>query len=145
MSIGCGCATAAGVTRVTGHGYARRYQAIPTSHIRWLTGASCASTGTALPEKHRNATALLEGFPSDDVIADKGDDAEAFVEALKQAGLLPGSPLRRNRQTPRHYDTHWYQARNWVERLFPKLRHYRRIAVTHMTMLALASTIIWLN
>lgn len=56
-------------------------------------------------------------------------------------------PPRSNRNTPRHYDTHLYQDRNRVERLFQKPKHYRhiatryeRLAVTYIAMLALAST-----
>ena len=100
----------------------------------------------------RHAGTLIEGIPSDYVIADKGYDADAFIDAIKQAGAIPVIPPRSHRKVPRHYDMHLYQERNLVERLFQKLKHYRRIAtryerlaLTCMAMLALASTIIWLN
>ena len=100
----------------------------------------------------RHAEALIKGIPSDYVIADKGYDADAFIHSIQQAGAIPVIPPRSHRKTPRYYDKHLYQDRNLVERLFQKLKHYRRIAtryerlaVTYMAMLSLASTIIWLN
>ena len=98
------------------------------------------------------AQALIEGIRSDYVIADKGYDADGFIESIKRNGSIPVIPPRSHRKTPRHYDKHLYQERNLVERVFQKLKHYRRIAtryerlaVTYMAMLSLVSTVIWLN
>ena len=98
------------------------------------------------------AQALIEGIRSDYVIADKGYDADGFIESIKRNGSISVIPPRSRRWTPRHYDKHLYQERNLVERVFQKLKHYRRIAtryeclaVTYMAMLSLVSTVIWLN
>jgi len=37
-------------------------------------------------------------------------------------------PPKSNRKEQREYDAHLYKERNLVERLFNKLKHYRRIA-----------------
>jgi transposase len=54
--------------------------------------------------------------------------------------------------TARDYDKEIYKERNLVERLFQKLKEYRRVAtryerlvVNYMTMLSLASVLIWLK
>ena len=79
----------------------------------------------------RQADALIEGIPSDYVIADKGYDADTLIDSIKQAGAVPVIPPQSHRKTPRHYDKHLYQDRNLVEHLFQKLKHYRRIATRY--------------
>lgn len=104
------------------------------------------------------ADALMEGFEAGFVIADlcpfgyKGYDSDAFVATLQASGATPVIPPRSNRKTPRAYDKHIYKERNLVERLFQKLKQYRRVAtryerlaVNYMTMLCLASILIWLK
>jgi transposase len=108
--------------------------------------------------EHTQAEALIEGFRADFVLADlcprgyKGYDSDAFVEAIKGNGATPVIPPRSNRITPRDYDKEIYKERNLVERLFQKLKEYRRVAtryerlvVNYMTMLSLASVLIWLK
>ena len=52
----------------------------------------------------------------------------------------------------REYDKILYKERNWVERLFNRLKHYKRVAtrygkttVSYLGFLTLASTILWLS
>ncbi len=102
--------------------------------------------------EHTQAEALVEGFRAGYVLADKGYDSDAFVETIKGSGATPVIPPRSNRKTPRDYDKDIYKERNLVERLFQKLKQYRRVAtryerlaVNYMTMLSLASMLIWLS
>jgi transposase len=102
--------------------------------------------------EHTQAEALIAGFGADFILADKGYDSDTFVEAIKGSGATPVIPPRSNRITPRHYDKEIYKERNLVERLFQKLKEYRRVAtryerlvVNYMTMLSLASVLIWLK
>jgi len=94
---------------------------------------------------------LISGFKPDYVIADKGYDSNSFVEAVHMEGAEAVIPSRSNRKNPRDYDKILYKERNLVERLFQKLKHYRRIATryerlsrNYMSMLVLVSTVIWL-
>lgn len=100
----------------------------------------------------RQADALIEGFSADYVIADKGYDADLFIEMIESGEAVAVIPPRKNRRTVRAYDEQLYRERNLVERLFQKLKHYRRIAtryerlaITYQAMLSLVATIIWLN
>jgi transposase len=70
---------------------------------------------------------------------------------IKGGGATPVIPPRSNRITPRDYDKDIYKERNLEER-FQKLKEYRRVATRHerlavnyMTMLSLASVLIWLK
>ena len=98
------------------------------------------------------ANALIDGFSAAFVIADKGYDADAFVDFIHAKGAQAVIPPRKNRKMARVYDEYLYRERNLVERLFQKLKHYRRIAtryerlaITYLAMLTLVATMIWLN
>jgi transposase len=100
----------------------------------------------------KQADALIEGYNADYVIADKGYDADSFVLAIESSHAIAVIPPRRNRNTAREYDAYLYQERNLVERVFQKLKNYRRIAtryerlaITYQAMLCLVATVIWLN
>jgi len=100
----------------------------------------------------RQADALIEGFSVDYVIADKGYDSDLFIVAIESGEAIAVIPPRRNRTTVRAYDEYLYRERNLVERVFQKLKHYRRIAtryerlaITYQAMLSLVATVIWLN
>jgi Transposase DDE domain len=54
--------------------------------------------------EHTQAEALIAGFSADFVVADKGDDSDAFVEAIKDSGAAPVIPPRSSRKTLREYD-----------------------------------------
>lgn len=70
------------------------------------------------------------------VIADKGYDSNAFVEAIERTGAEAVVPPRSNRKTPRAYDEELYKERHRVECFFSKLKHYRRIATRYDKLLA---------
>jgi transposase len=94
---------------------------------------------------------LVSGFQADYVIADKGYDSNAFVTTVTDSGAQAVIPPRSNRKELRSYDEELYKERNLVERLFQKLKHYRRVATryerlakNYSSILALVSTVIWL-
>jgi len=101
--------------------------------------------------EYGQADALIDGFQADYVLADKGYDSDHFVGIILENGAIPVIPSRMNRKEPRDYDKELYKERNLVERLFQKLKHYRRIATryerlarNYQAMLCLVSTVIWL-
>ncbi len=109
-----------------------------------LTGGQASECG--------QANALIEGFAAAYVLADKGDDSDQFMAVIQAQDAEPVIPPRRNRKEPRAYDKTLYKERNLVERLFQKLKQFRRVATryerlarNYMAMLYLASAIIWLN
>ena len=67
------------------------------------------------------------GWEGVDVIMDKayeGDDTRQLVFDL---GMTPVVPPKINRITPWEYDKEMYKKRNEVERLFRRLKGFRRI------------------
>lgn len=67
--------------------------------------------------EHTQAEALIGGFRTDFVLADKGYDSDAFVAVIKGNGATAVIPPRSNRKTPREYDKDIHKERNLVERL----------------------------
>lgn len=98
------------------------------------------------------AEALLPPAPMTYVIADKGYDAEAFIQLVRARGAVAVIPPRSNRKTPREYDAHLYKERHLVECFINKVKHYRRIfsrydklAKTFLGFLHFVSSLIWLR
>ena len=61
-------------------------------------------------------------------IADKGYDSNRLRKALVERGIKSCIPGRAKRKEPIIYDTELYQSRNLIERLFGRLKDWRRIA-----------------
>ena len=102
---------------------------------------------------YRGAATVLTDLPEADVlIADKGYDSDWFREALTFLEITPCIPGRKNRKEPVAYDTEIYKQRNRIERLFGRLKDWRRIATrydrcahTFMSAICIAATVIfWL-
>ena len=98
------------------------------------------------------AEALLLSDPIKYVIADKGYDADTFVQVIRERGAVPVIPPRSNRKMPREYDAHLYKERHLVECFILLMKHYRRIfsrydklAMTYLGFLHFVSTLIWLR
>ena len=81
--------------------------------------------------EYGQADALIEGFEAEFILADKGYDSDAFVQSVRDSGAVAVIPPRKNRIEGRDYDKTIYKERNQVERLFQKLKHYRRIATRY--------------
>ena len=86
------------------------------------------------------------------MIADKGYDSDALLEALQERQIATVIPPKANRKAPRQTDFALYRERNLVERFFNKIKHYRAIATrydklanTYMAGVMLVCVIIWLN
>lgn len=86
------------------------------------------------------------------LIADKGYDANSIIEAAENRGMIVVIPPRKNRLIQRHYDQDLYKERNLVERLFNKLKNFRRIATRYdklassfLDFIHVASIFIWLK
>lgn len=62
------------------------------------------------------------------MLADKGYDGDAIREALLLQGIQPVIPPKSNRKSPAKCDFRAYKDRNRIERMFNKLKQFRRIA-----------------
>ena len=65
------------------------------------------------------------------LLADKGYDADHFVERLKVRAIKPAIPPKSNRKIKRDCDFALYAERNLVERFFNIIKHFRAIATRY--------------
>jgi transposase len=102
---------------------------------------------------HVGARALCGSLPGVDwLIADRGDDADWFREALQDKGIRPCIAGRKSCDKPVRYDKRLYKRRNRIEIMFGRLKDWRRVATRYdrcskvfLSAIALAATVIfWL-
>ncbi|MHC8510058.1 MAG: IS5 family transposase [Rhodospirillales bacterium] len=97
------------------------------------------------------AAALLERAPTPRrLIADRAYDARKFRDWLAEYGceaVIPPNPTRKH---PHAYDREAYKARNQVERMFCRLKGFRRVATrydkhaeTYLAAVFIAATVTW--
>ncbi|ACC76654.1 hypothetical protein Bphy_7770 (plasmid) [Paraburkholderia phymatum STM815] len=77
------------------------------------------------------AVQLVEHLRTGAVIADKGYDSDAFVQAIRATHAKVVIPPRSNRKTKRRYDRGLYRTRNLVERFFNRIKHFRRVSTRY--------------
>ena len=82
----------------------------------------------------------------------RGYDSDPLVAALAARGTHAVIPPRRKRRTPRVYDAARYAQRHPVERLFSRLKQFRRVATRYdkldahfLAFVHLAATVLWLR
>lgn len=78
------------------------------------------------------ARALLKtmencGWEGANVIMDKAYEGDETRQLVFDLGMTPVVPPKKNRLTPWEYDKEMYKRRNEVERLFRRLKGFRRI------------------
>jgi len=83
-----------------------------------VTAGAVPGSGMALP--------LLEGRAAGHILADKGCIKPQLFDFIKKMKAQAVMPSRKNQKVQRGYDKHLYKERNLVERLFSKLKHFRR-------------------
>ena len=74
---------------------------------------------------------LLDGIRTGFVLADKGYDAQRAIDAATASGAVHVIPRRKTTASRRPFDAILYKERNLIERLFNKLKHFRRIATRY--------------
>ncbi len=84
-------------------------------------------------------------------LADKGYDADSIRDEIAKAGVEAVIPAKSNRKSPAPYDREKYRWRNLVERLFNKLKNWRRVATrydktkeSYLGFVAIASIKLWI-
>jgi transposase len=85
------------------------------------------------------------------LLADKGYDSDVIREEIAAAGVEAVIPAKSNRRVPIPHDREKYRWRNLVERLFSKLKIWRRVATrydktreSYLGFVALASIKLWI-
>jgi transposase len=85
------------------------------------------------------------------MLADKGYDGDDVRASLLMKGILPIIPPKANRKQPIACDFKRYRDRNQIERMFNRLKQFRRIATrydktakSYLGFLCLAAAKLWL-
>ena len=65
------------------------------------------------------------------LLADKGYDADSFIQSLGLRGIAVVIPPKSNRKVQRECDFALYAERNLVERFFNAIKHFRGIATRY--------------
>ena len=65
------------------------------------------------------------------MLADKGYDADSFIESLALRTIKAVIPPKSNRKNKRDCDFALYAERNLVERFFNTIKHFRGIATRY--------------
>ena len=99
------------------------------------------------------AQALVEAAgPFQKLLADRGYDADHLRKRLAERQAEAVIPTTTSRKRPIPYDTVAYRQRNTVERLWARLKDYRRVAPRYDKLAAnflgfvkLASIMLWLK
>jgi transposase len=81
---------------------------------------------------HKGAMIMLPALPKAATLTgDKGYDSDGFREALKERGIEPCIPPKKNRKTQHAYDAQLYKERHKIENSFGWLKDWRRIATRY--------------
>ena len=86
------------------------------------------------------------------MLADRGHDADWFINALKDKGVRSCIPGRKSRGKHDKHDKRRYKRRNRIEIMFGRLKDWRRVATRYdrcpkvfLSAVALAATVMfWL-
>ena len=80
----------------------------------------------------RAADVLLDDLPPRTIVlADKAYDSNAIRDLIERQGAVPNIPSKANRRWKSCFSRSLYKGRNAVERMFCRLKDYRRIATCY--------------
>lgn len=98
------------------------------------------------------AIALSEPLSGGMLTADRAYNTTAIVEHLQSRGVVANIPNYRRAQIQRPVDLECYKARNRIERLFCRLKQFRRVATRYDKLaerfgsfVALSAIVLWLR
>lgn len=103
---------------------------------------------------YKGAALMIDALPqAQELIGDRGYDADWFRDALTARGTTPCIPSKSNRKIPIPHDQTLYRQRHKIEIMFGRLKDWRRIhtrydrcAHTFFSAIAIAATVIfWLD
>ena len=78
------------------------------------------------------ADALLDQLDAADILhGDKGYDSDAVRRKIESKGAAPNIPPKANRRWKNCFSPYLYRNRNAIERMFGRLKDFRRIATRY--------------
>jgi transposase len=91
------------------------------------------------------------GDKIDALLGDKGYDSDDIVAAIEALHIEAVIPSKSNRTQPRELNRETYKRRNHIERMFNKLKNWRRVATRYdktassfLAFVSIASLKIWM-
>ena len=113
-----------------------------------LSGGECHDA----PEGRISIETIGEDFPDVPLLMDRAYEGDETRELAVANGHAPVVPPKKNRKNPWEYDKEMYKKRNVVERLFRRLKEFRRVYtrydktdVMFLAFIKFAFLAIWLN
>ena len=86
------------------------------------------------------------------LLADRGYDADAVRSDIASTGTRAVIPAKRGRRHPALHDADAYKMRNRIERMFNKLKNWRRVATRYdktaasfLGFVSIASAFLWIS
>ncbi len=80
----------------------------------------------------RSRRSVARTAPDCDILhADKGYDANAIPRQVEERGAIPNIPPTANRKWKNCFSRFLYRNRNAIERMFCRLKDFRRIATRY--------------
>lgn len=67
----------------------------------------------------------------DALLGDKGYDSDDIIAAIEEMDIEAVIPSKSNRKEPRTINRETYKLRNLIERMFNKLKNWRRVATRY--------------
>ena len=78
------------------------------------------------------ADTLLEQMPKTPILhGDKGYDSDAVRRKIEDMGTAPNIPPKANRRWKNCFSPYLYRDRNAIERMFGRIKDFRRIATRY--------------
>lgn len=77
------------------------------------------------------AEELLENIETQLAVLDKGYDSDRLRDWLRDRGITPCIPFKRNRKNPGSYSRAKYRKRHLIENFFAKIKVFRRVATRY--------------
>lgn len=104
-----------------------------TTKIPALTDCDCRPiafmlTGGQVADCTAGATLLNEMPPARILYGDKGYDSNAIRRQVETGGTMPNIPPKANRRWKNCFSPVLYRGRNAIERMFCRLKDFRRVA-----------------
>ena len=89
------------------------------------------------------ARALVQGLRGHVGVGDRAYDSDAFLDFVQAQGMVAVIPSRANRRIRRVLEINTYAIRNVIERLFGRLKQFRRLATRYdKTSTSYAATLV---
>ena len=115
-------------------------------------GRGHGGKGAGRSPSMKQAIDLMADIPAGAVIADKAYDSDDIRDQIESIEVVAVIPPRSNRVNPPQWDKALYKERNKIERLFNRLKHFRRFATRYdrraiyfRSTIAIAAAMIWLQ